>query len=998
VERSLRYGSSDFWWIDLRAGDYIGLGIDQRGIDVMVILWDPAGRPVVEIDTPTGTNGPEPLRAVARHSGCHRVEIRPLEAGGAGRYVLRIEALRRPATAQDRSRAAAVLEFTAAERRWNTGDAASLRTALAEYRGALRGWRSAGERREEGLTLWRIGQISVRLGELRAAADSFERSLEAARELGDMAWEVRLLNELGGTVYRLLGELERAEDATESALALALARGDLPAAASAWNNLGLIYEIRFEPQRSLDAYNRALEIWKTLGERSREAATLNNLGIVYAALGRTSEAADLLRQALFLRRSVGDRRGEAASLSAIAWVEDLAGDPERALALYDTSIPLSRQVGDERGAAVTLGRRGAALARRGRTSEALASYRQALKVFEHSGERLSEAQLRLSLGGLHRARGDTEAAAEELERALPLFREVRDPNGEAWTLLEIARMERDRGHLEVAAAKVGEALRIVESLRAGPQGLSLRSTFLATRHDFYELAIDLLMRLHERSPGRGFDARALEVSERARARTLLDSMAEMRSRHPSAAAVRLGGERRRVQDSINATEGLRMHLEGEGASPVRLAAVRRDLRTLLREHETLRARLRQAAAAERRDPEPSGIEEIRARVLDGETLLLEYSLGEKRSFLWLLGRDRLESRVLPGRAELEERARQCHELLRRSPRRSIQQQAELASEALGATLLGPVAAELDRQRLLIVPDGALLYVPFAALPVMAASGGVAPLLQDHEIIHLPSASMLALLRRERAGRRRPPGLIAVLADPVFGRNDPRLGRGTSLASSKQGSAANGPRDLERSAQAAGLDGFPRLPASRREAELILRSAPRRGNLRAFGFDASRERVLAGALAPFQIVHFATHGLIHPEHPELSGIVLSLLDAAGRPRDGFLRLHEIYDLDLQADLVVLSACRTALGQEVRGEGLIGLTQGFFHAGASRVVVSLWGVDDEATAELMGHFYRGLLRQGLPPGKALRAAQLALRDDPRHSSPYFWAGFTLQGEWR
>jgi CHAT domain-containing protein/tetratricopeptide (TPR) repeat protein len=997
VERSLRAGGSDVWWIDLRAGDYLGLGIDQRGVDVTAVLWDPAGRQMLEIDTPTGRQGPEPLRAVVRQTGRHRVEIRPLAAGGAGRYVLRIEALR-PATPEDRAQAAATAAFAAAERRWNAGDAASLQAALAEYREALRGWRSTGQVREEGLTLWRIGLISVRQGDLRAAADSFERSLEAARQLGDVAGEVRLLNELGGTAYRLLGELERAEDASESALALARARGDLRGAATAWNNLGLLAEIRFEPQRALDAYQRALELWERLGERPGEAATLNNLGMLYAALGRTSEAADLLRRALVLRRGAGDRRGEAASLSSIAWVEDLGGDPDRALALYGASIQLSRQVGDVRGAAVTLGRRSAALAGQGRTREALASVRQALELFERSGERLSQAQLRLSLAGLHRTRGDFRAAVEELERALPLFREVRDPNGEAWTLLELARAERERGHLELAASRVGDALRIVESLRSGPQGLSLRSAFLATRHDFYELAIDLLMRLHERSPGRGFDARALEVSERARARALLDSMAEMRSRHPSAAERRLGRELRQVQDRINGAEGLRMRLEEEGAPPVRLAAVRRNLRGLLREHEVLRAQIRRAAAAERREPEPAGIDEIRARVLDDDTQLLEYSLGRERSFLWLLGRDRLESRILPGRAELEERARQGHDLLRRSPRRSVRRQAELAAEDLGTTLLGPVAADLDRQRLLIVSDGALHYLPFAALPVASAGSGAAPLLTGHEIVHLPSASVLALLRRERAGRRQPPGLVAVLADPVFGRDDARLEHTTALAASLQSPATSQLRDLERSAEAAGLDGFPRLPASRREAELILRFVPERQSFRAFGFDASRERVLAGVLEPFRIVHFATHGLIHPEHPELSGIVLSLVDAAGRPRDGFLRLHEIYDLHLQADLVVVSACRTALGQEVRGEGLIGLTQGFFHAGASSLVVSLWGVDDEATAELMGHFYRGMLREGLPPGQALRAAQLALRSDPRRSSPYFWAGFTLQGEWR
>jgi hypothetical protein len=190
VERTLRSGAADIWWIDLRAGDYLGLGIDQHGLDVIAILRDPAGRPVLEIDTPTGRDGPEPLHAIARRSGRHRIEIRPLEAGGAGRYGLRIEA-RRPATSQDRARAAAVAAFSRAERRWSAGDAASLQAALAEYHASLRGWRRTGALREEGIALWRIGQIAARQGRLREAAESFERSLAVARRLGDGAAEVR---------------------------------------------------------------------------------------------------------------------------------------------------------------------------------------------------------------------------------------------------------------------------------------------------------------------------------------------------------------------------------------------------------------------------------------------------------------------------------------------------------------------------------------------------------------------------------------------------------------------------------------------------------------------------------------------------------------------------------------------------------------------------------------------------------------------------------------
>ncbi|MCP4664064.1 MAG: CHAT domain-containing protein [bacterium] len=156
--------------------------------------------------------------------------------------------------------------------------------------------------------------------------------------------------------------------------------------------------------------------------------------------------------------------------------------------------------------------------------------------------------------------------------------------------------------------------------------------------------------------------------------------------------------------------------------------------------------------------------------------------------------------------------------------------------------------------------------------------------------------------------------------------------------------------------------------------------------------------MGGELASFSILHFATHGLLNDRHPALSGLVFSLVDATGRPRDGFLRVHEIPSLRLDAELVVLSACRTALGRDVRGEGLVGLAQGFFATGASQVIVSAWNVNDQATAELMVRFYRGLLEDGLSASQALREAQRSMLEEERWRAPYFWAAFMLQGDWR
>ena len=192
--------------------------------------------------------------------------------------------------------------------------------------------------------------------------------------------------------------------------------------------------------------------------------------------------------------------------------------------------------------------------------------------------------------------------------------------------------------------------------------------------------------------------------------------------------------------------------------------------------------------------------------------------------------------------------------------------------------------------------------------------------------------------------------------------------------------------------------FERLPGSRLEAESIAALAPPGQSMVALDFDASRALALGDRLSRYRAVHFATHGVIDAEHPALSGLALSMVDREGRPQEGFLHLHDIYNLRLNADLVVLSGCRTALGQEVRGEGLIGLTRGFLYAGAPRVVASLWRVEDQATAALMTRFYRGLWVEGLRPAAALRAAQLSLRQERRWRDPYYWAGFILEGDWK
>ena len=345
-----------------------------------------------------------------------------------------------------------------------------------------------------------------------------------------------------------------------------------------------------------------------------------------------------------------------------------------------------------------------------------------------------------------------------------------------------------------------------------------------------------------------------------------------------------------------------------------------------------------------------------------------------------------------------------------------------AAQALSRTLLAPVAAQLGNKRLVIVADGALQYIPFAMLPEPETGRqgeretgrarnpqSAMPLVVNHEVVSLPSASALAVQRAELTGRQPAPKMLAVIADPVFDRTDARFKTLAPAASDKEQAptiAFNDARSIEhlaeKSADKAGVTTrrlvIPRLPFTRQEATRLLALAPKSSSFGAIDFEANRLNVLKGDLSQYRYVHFATHGVMDSERPGLSSLVLSMVDAEGKPQDGFLRANDIYNLKLPAELVVLSACQTGLGKEIKGEGLVGLTRGFMYAGAARVVVSLWSVNDKATADLMTKFYEKMLKQEERPAAALRAAQVEMWKQKQWQSPYYWAEFTLQGEWR
>jgi CHAT domain-containing protein len=529
-------------------------------------------------------------------------------------------------------------------------------------------------------------------------------------------------------------------------------------------------------------------------------------------------------------------------------------------------------------------------------------------------------------------------------------------------------------------------------LRTKVTSQELRASFFASKQDYYEFYIDLLMQMHSQAPGQGFDALALQASERARARSLLDILNEAGADIRQGVDPQLLERERAIETELASLEERRIQLLGGEHSPEQAAQLEEEIDRLVRQYRQVQADIRATSPryAALTQPQPLNLAQIQAQVLDEESLLLSYSLGKERSFLWAVTSDGIESYELPPRAEIDAAARAFRDALITPSMRIRKQKAAQIAAQLSELVLAPVRDRLEDRRLLIVADGALQYVPFSALPIRAnegASGAVVPLVVEHELVTLPSASAIAVLRREIDGRPPAPKTLAVFADPVFSAKDERLDASSNASNSLKQNSPGLPGSLQ----------FNRLPFTRDEAEKILALVPPSEQTKAFGLAANRDKATSEELSQYQIVHYATHGILDSSNPELSGLVFSLVDERGKPQNGFVRLHDIFNLDLPAQLVVLSACETGLGQNIRGEGLVGLTRGFMYAGAARVVVSLWSVDDEATSLLMVDFYRGMLQEGLTAAAALRQAQIAMWQRQQWEAPYYWAAFTVQGEW-
>ena len=744
------------------------------------------------------------------------------------------------------------------------------------------------------------------------------------------------------------------------------------------------------------------------------AYSLTSLGQVASERGDQQAAQDYHSHALSIReRLAPDSLAVAFSLGNLGDVALERGDQQAAQDYHSRALSIREHLApDSLDVANSLNNLGVVAYYRGDQQAAQDYYSRALSIRERlAPDSLDIAESLTNLGKINR--GNPQAARDLLSHALSIQERLAPNSLQAANILTgLGDAALQDKHFQDAKLSFSRAIGIVESQRSQIATAEDRALLLALHTEPYIGLVRTYLALND-------PPSAFLTSERAHARSLLELLTEARADIRQGVEPSLLERERSLQQSLNAKAAYQTRLLSGKHTAEQAAAAAKEIDALTVEYHDIEAKIRATSPhyATLTQPRPLSLEEVQKQVLDKDTLLLEYALGEQASYVFAVSQASIRSYSLPKRGEIESLGRQVYETLTARNRHkagetAAQRESRIAQAGanypkLGAELsqmvLAPAAADFGHKRLLIVGDGILLQIPFAALRDPAANQSQ-PLIIAHEIVSLPSASVVAEQGRELAERKAAPKQVAVFADPVFEPNDERVKARANLAGSKVNisPAESAPRDFERAIGEAGLStdrsSISRLLFSRREADAIFALTRSSAGLEAVGFDANKEAATSSELGNYRIVHFATHGLLNGDHPELSSIVLSLIDRQGHYVDGFLRLNEIYNLHLPAELVVLSACQTGLGRQIKGEGLIGLVRGFMYAGAPRVVAGLWKVDDAATADLMARFYKKMLKGNETVPAALQHAQIEMSHEKRWSSPYFWAGFEMQGEWR
>lgn len=1042
------------FYVQLRVGQFLLITITQKELDVTASLIGKNDEPIITMD-----------------DNSRDIEFMPFVADETKEYTFEVKA-----TSPIKSPKQYEITFsrpslpTPIEAKWAsiekdnavaaTVEQKNSKLALDMFKKAAAGFRAINKLNREVSALYSVGELYFKTDRKQMAITFFEKALAVSRGIGHKDMEASCLAQ-AAFLYSALGKKQRALD--YNLLALAIFRDVVKNPfnqAGTLNNLGLIFDDIGEKQKALESYeqsrtvlveaygddpevriqmglldnnmagilidfrefDKALDLVdKSLkeaeGDSYTESLALNNKGQVYLTLGDPKAALRFLEKALVAGQKVDyERREEIISWSNIGHAKTRLEDRDGAIKAYQNAERLAVQSKDPQGRAVATYSLGKLLFEKGDRVSALRKFSAALSLANRVEDREGQAIILNSIGDTQLENGKIPSALKQYSKAFRVSQAKGLEAARDYALYGMARVAYRRRQFIPARRLIQTVVDRVEAERQRVHTKDLRAAFLASKRMYYDFYIDLLMDMHSRKPGAGYNVAAFEMGERMRARTLLELLSEANANIPRNVPAELIQERRALSQRLSDKSDVLLSLPRTNVEEV--TAIRRDIELLTIQMQRLEANMinQSPAYANLAKPTPLTLPEVQQRVIDDESVLLHYTMTESKVYLWSITKNHFESYTLPSKQNIENAVLDFRSVVSTRGRWNSGGEPSLirgcyettmpeVARQLSEMLVNPVAEILSkRKRLLIVSDGALQYLPFSALPTpVNANGeiGYAPLGRDHEIINLPSASSMAVIREEPRRKKFLLNPTIVFADPVFDINDERLGNSLKVKPDSKDTINVQPSiALERAAKSSSDENagtLPRLPSTRTESNAIVALLKPGEGKELLDFDASRDHAINDDIENFRYVHFATHGWLDGMNPELSGVVLSLFDEQGNRQSGFLQLHDIYNLNLNAELVVLSACKTGLATDVKGEGLVGLTRGFMYAGSPRVVVSLWSVSDISASELMKRFYKEILTNNKRPAEALYLAQRSMSCDKEFNDPYYWAAFVFQGEW-
>jgi CHAT domain-containing protein len=822
---------------------------------------------------------------------------------------------------------------------------------------------------------------------LEESSRILEKALELSRRMGSAYHELICLRKLSFNFYRDKVSSRFAELVKQS-LNLARKLNLKEEALKALFNLGTFYFLKEDSINALIYNHEALKAARELGTASQIQGILSNMAVIYLNFGDFEKSGELLTELLEISKkkepthfdiTVPNSLGMLFMEKALLTKEE--PDYKQALRYFEDSHKIIEMPDDNESSIMSLNNTAIVHLAMGNASRAAVDLKAALEIAQKGSKNDAAGTLRNNLGYALLMEDNLTEAEEAFSLAMDIGNEILSKGIRFSAVSGLAEISGRRGDTQKAVAYYKEAIRIIDAAR-DPALLDVyQGGHIRRMGQVYENLMDIYWNRMRADPSSGLEKELFSLAEQAKAHAFLEYLKNANIPISGNGLDKIHPEEEKLLGVIT---GDIDRMDRSGLSESEREEIEARLLQTEEEYAALLSRLRRSGAhsLEPIISETKHLQYVQKRLLTRETALIEYFLGEIRSYVFLVTQDSIRVVPLPGRDDLTDSIKAYLKFLQNP---SIQaQKSAPAARRLYGDLVSPIEKHIPSgvEHLLIIPDNILFSLPFETLLIPAEDHSDKDqfLIDRYAVSYMPSAASILYLRQQNLRPSFGKDLL-VFAEPSYSIRSIEEKEGVQR---NLGIFIN---LLERKGYS-----FNELPYTREEAERISRYFDRNRTDKYIKDEATEARFKRLDLKEYKIIHLACHGLLDERFPLRSALVFSLSDTA---EDGLLKVSEIYGLKLNAEMVVLSACQTGQGKIEGNEGVLGIPRIFFYVGARSLVTTLWEINDRATALFMDYFY-GYLKDGLSKAEALRRAKIKMARSS-YSHPFYWGGYVLNGDY-